>query len=122
MSYLNTPWKVEESPGEILVVDKKNLIVAALDLESAPGKIEDEKAKAYLFAAAPVIHEKAQLLIFALADENLCQNEDELLRRVNSLEAALKLAEIPDFIPAPPETIKKPVVAEKPKTLRAAGR
>lgn len=122
MSFINTPYRVEESPGEILIVDKKNLIVAALSLEDMPGKIEDEKEKAYLFAAAPVIFEKAQLLIFAFDDPNLCLDEDELLRRLQALGDALKLAEIPAQAPAQPEITEKPVIAEKSRTLRAAGR
>lgn len=109
--FLNLPWRVERSGGELLVVDGKNMIVCGFptDAEERPGELEDEEAKAFAVAAAPEVFVKARAFLDALADPNTCFDEDALLKCANELEGALLEAEIkaPEPIPPPPERVKK---------------
>ncbi len=96
--FLNTPWRVERSAGELLVIDSKNMIVVGLpisDLEDLPGTVEDEENKAYAIAALPELYLKATDFLAALADPVNCLDEEILLRCTHALEAAIRHADIP---------------------------
>lgn len=109
--FLNAPWKVERSGGELLVVDSKNMIVCGFptDAEERPGTLENEEHKAFAMAAIPQLVAKSRAFLDALADPVLQLDEDALLKCANELEAALADTEIkaPEPVPPPPERKKK---------------
>lgn len=106
MKFLNAPWKVERSPGELLVLDSRNNVIAALqtDPEDRPGTLEEEEAKAFAIAALPEIYIRGSAFLAAINDPILSQDEEALLKYASELEAALNAAEI---IPPSTERPKK---------------
>lgn len=93
--FKDTPWRVEESPGELLVVSSRNIIVASISTEDSPS-LEADRRHAYAIAALPMVIEKSRAFLGALADPVKQLDEDELLRCANELEAALVAADVPE--------------------------
>lgn len=107
-----TPWRVEKSPGEILVVDSRDLIVVAFsadpeDLENI--SLVQLEVRAYGFAALPEIREKAASFLEALVDPVKSLDEGILLACAGHLAIAMRAAEVP-----PPAVKKEPKNERKP--------
>lgn len=106
--YAYSPFRVEASPGELLVVDDRDLVVAGFstdpdDLENISRR--EVENRVYGFAAMPEIYDKARAFLDAMADPNLQTNEDFLLKCADELEAALAKADVPP--PPEPKEEKK---------------
>lgn len=96
--FLNTPWRVERSPGEILVVDSKNIIVAAFDIsepDDLPGEIADEEAKAHLLAGAPALFTSLTAFLGTMADPEKCQDETLVMKQLDELHANANACTVP---------------------------
>ena len=130
MGFVNTPWKVERTPGCVDVVDSQGYALVSIDLTEGDflsGTVEQELEKAYLLAAAPEIHSAATDFMECLADTERASNEDLVMKLCDRLHAALQLAAVKDAPPPEPPS-EKPPVKENPNqfrsnsSLKAAGR
>lgn len=113
--FANSPWRVEVSPGELVVVDSRDMVVCSFptDLEELENiSLDQVKKRAYGIAALPAIFEKASSFYADLCDPVKQLDEALLMAGAEEMNTALLSAEVPAKAPIPP-----PPVVDTPPPL-----
>jgi len=118
----HAPWKVEEGPGEIFVVDARGNIVTVFSTDPEDLRalsLKEVRNRAYAFAVIPAICEKAQAFLEALSDPVKQLDEGALLACSEELELALLKSHPPVKIEEPVEVQDAPPPLLERESLRS---